>query len=382
MPAASFPQLQRMMAELPTASAAPCYEGIRYNAMIDQGGLSFMRIETLYEFLLLTSNLNFTETAKSFFISQSVLSGHILSLEKELDTRLFVRDRHSVRLTEAGRLFQQDAQRIVEDYEHALERLSQYAAGVSAVIRIGFLEGSYGSFLPLVCRAYRREHPDVDFHFRTMELANMQKALNENEIDVGLAIYSSGIQGTKYGYRCLFEDRYQLAVPIGHRLANRNVVRFADLKGETVIVPPFNRSKNTLEQMHVKLRNAGALVRPSGDFVDVGAMMATLVASGSVAISLDHLRVFGNGNVTFIPLEGEDLDICAGPIWKKSKENDALVSFLDFLERSCKGFAKKDYLARNGADELPPMRLPQTAPRVRAAPASPSPAAPSQTKRR
>ena len=27
-----------------------------------------LRIETLYEFLLLTSNLNFTETAKSFFI--------------------------------------------------------------------------------------------------------------------------------------------------------------------------------------------------------------------------------------------------------------------------------------------------------------------------
>lgn len=112
-----------------------------------------MRIETLYEFLLLTSNLNFTETAKSFFISQSVLSGHISSLEKELGALLFVRDRHSVRLTEAGRLFQQDAQRIVEDYERALERLSQYADGVSSVVRIGFLEGSFGSFLPLVCRS-------------------------------------------------------------------------------------------------------------------------------------------------------------------------------------------------------------------------------------
>ena len=133
-----------------------------------------MRIETLYEFLLLTSNLNFTETAKSFFISQSVLSGHISSLEKELGALLFVRDRHSVRLTEAGRLFQQDAQRIVEDYERALERLSQYADGVSSVVRIGFLEGSFGSFLPLVCRSYHKEHPDVDFHFRTMELANIQ----------------------------------------------------------------------------------------------------------------------------------------------------------------------------------------------------------------
>ena len=47
-----------------------------------------MRIETLYEFLLLTTNLNFTETAKSFYISQSVLSNHVSSLEKELGIRL------------------------------------------------------------------------------------------------------------------------------------------------------------------------------------------------------------------------------------------------------------------------------------------------------
>ena len=68
-----------------------------------------MRIDTLYEFLLLTSNLNLTETAKSFFVSQSVLSNHISGLEKELGIRLFVRDRHSVRLTEAGSLFLEDA---------------------------------------------------------------------------------------------------------------------------------------------------------------------------------------------------------------------------------------------------------------------------------
>ena len=265
-----------------------------------------MRIETLYEFLLLTSNLNFTETAKSFFISQSVLSGHISSLEKELGALLFVRDRHSVRLTEAGRLFQQDAQRIVEDYERALERLSQYADGVSSVVRIGFLEGSFGSFLPLVCRSYRKEHPDVDFHFRTMELANIQKALNENEIDVGLSIYQDGIQGAKFCYRRLYEDRYMLAVPVGHRLAKRASVSIADLRGERVVVPHFNRSKSMLEQMHVKLRNAGAEVRPAG-FEDAGAMMATLVTAGAVAIALDHLRVFGNGNVEFVPLADENM---------------------------------------------------------------------------
>ena len=312
-----------------------------------------MRIETLYEFLLLSYNLSFTETAQRFFISQSALSGHISNLEKELGIRLFVRDRHSVRATAAGRLFQQDAQRIVEDYEQALERLSQYANGVSSIIRIGFLEGTFGSFLPIVCRRYREKNPEIDFRFRTMELADIHKAIQDNEIDAGFVIYASGIQGAKYNYRCLFTDRYLLAVPVGHRLINRKSVRISDLQGENVIVPMFNRTKSTLEQMNNRLRSAGATVRPSGDFVDVGAMMATLVTSGAVAISLDHLRVFGNGNVEFIPLEDERMDVCAGPMWKKSKETEMLTSFFDFTEKICANFTKEHYLSRTGNESLP-----------------------------
>lgn len=43
-----------------------------------------MRIQTLYEFLVLATRLNFTETAKNFYVSQSVLSDHISGLEKSL----------------------------------------------------------------------------------------------------------------------------------------------------------------------------------------------------------------------------------------------------------------------------------------------------------
>ena len=55
-----------------------------------------MRIDTLYEFILLATNLNFTDTAKSFFIAQSALSNHISKLERELGAKLFTRDNRSV----------------------------------------------------------------------------------------------------------------------------------------------------------------------------------------------------------------------------------------------------------------------------------------------
>lgn len=75
-----------------------------------------MRIDTLYEFILLATNLNFTDTAKSFFIAQSALSNHISKLERELGAKLFTRDNRSVALTKVGKTFLEDAKKIVASH--------------------------------------------------------------------------------------------------------------------------------------------------------------------------------------------------------------------------------------------------------------------------
>ena len=51
-----------------------------------------MRIEHVEEFLDLADTLNFTRTAKRFFVTQPVLSKHIASLEQEIGGKLFDRD--------------------------------------------------------------------------------------------------------------------------------------------------------------------------------------------------------------------------------------------------------------------------------------------------
>lgn len=88
-----------------------------------------MRIDTLYEFILLATNLNFTDTAKSFFIAQSALSNHISKLERELGAKLFTRDNRSVALTKVGKTFLEDAKKIVADYERALDNVAMCRQG-------------------------------------------------------------------------------------------------------------------------------------------------------------------------------------------------------------------------------------------------------------
>ena len=82
------------------------------------------------------------------------------------------------------------------------------------------------------------------------------------------------------------------------------------------------------------------------DVGDVSALMATLVATGSVAIALDHLRVFGGGNIVFIPIEDLDTKLYAGPVWKTSRSSERLLDFVAFLQHETSGFTKEDFIAR------------------------------------
>ena len=61
-----------------------------------------MKTEKLYEFLVLSKTLNYSRAAETLYISQSALSKHILEIEQELNTQLFLRTTHDVKLTEAG----------------------------------------------------------------------------------------------------------------------------------------------------------------------------------------------------------------------------------------------------------------------------------------
>lgn len=53
-------------------------------------------------FLLLSEELNFSQTARRLYITQQALSAQISSLESDLGFPLFIRTTKSVRLTEAG----------------------------------------------------------------------------------------------------------------------------------------------------------------------------------------------------------------------------------------------------------------------------------------
>jgi DNA-binding transcriptional LysR family regulator len=97
-----------------------------------------MELRQLRYFVAVAEELHFGRAAQRVHISGPALSQQIIALERELGTDLLVRDRRSVRLSEAGRSLLTDARRILSLADDAKHRL-QRAGAQSAPVRLGYV---------------------------------------------------------------------------------------------------------------------------------------------------------------------------------------------------------------------------------------------------
>ena len=83
-----------------------------------------MNLKQMEYFVAAAEQLNFTRAAKKCFISQTAMTLQIQSLEEKIGVPLFVRDKHHVELTAAGKVYLNEARAILVRAEEAakLER--------------------------------------------------------------------------------------------------------------------------------------------------------------------------------------------------------------------------------------------------------------------
>ena len=79
-----------------------------------------MNIDNIKCFISLAECLNFTKAAEKEHVTQTSMSRRISSLETELGAPLFYRDNRMVELTAAGKVFYDQAKKLVEFYDQSV----------------------------------------------------------------------------------------------------------------------------------------------------------------------------------------------------------------------------------------------------------------------
>ncbi|GAA2504911.1 LysR substrate-binding domain-containing protein [Actinocorallia cavernae] len=139
----------------------------------------------LRTFLAVAQTLSFTQAARRLGLRQSTVSQHVRRLEDTSGRPLFVRDTHSVELTEDGEAMLGFARRILQVHEQATAFFT--GARVRGRLRFGASEDFVLTRLPEILAGFRHDHPEVDLEL-TVELSGiLHERLAAGKLDLVLA---------------------------------------------------------------------------------------------------------------------------------------------------------------------------------------------------
>ena len=145
-----------------------------------------MDLHKLRTFSAVATEGNVTRAARRLATSQPAVSKHVSDLEEALGVLLFDRLPRGVRLTEAGRILLEHAQRIFAAEGAAEEEIAELKGLLRGRLSIG-ASTTIGSYLiPSVFGAFHRRHPDVLLELEIANTAAIQAMVIDHRIDLGL----------------------------------------------------------------------------------------------------------------------------------------------------------------------------------------------------
>ncbi|MFL5351899.1 LysR substrate-binding domain-containing protein [Archangium sp.] len=145
-----------------------------------------MELRHLRYFIAVAEELHFARAARRLRIVQPALSMQIKSLEEELGTRLLERTRRQVELTEAGRLFLEEARRTLAQAERAARVAQRAGKGELGRIEVGYsINAACSGVLARTLKAFRWRAPDVELLLHELHPFDQLEALVKGRIQVG-----------------------------------------------------------------------------------------------------------------------------------------------------------------------------------------------------
>jgi DNA-binding transcriptional LysR family regulator len=201
-----------------------------------------IELRHLRYFIVVAEEGHITRAAERLGMQQPPLSQRIKAIERELDVQLFRRKARGVDLTDAGRVFLDNARAMLAHYDHTFETTRRTARGEQGRICVGVTPTSpFHPLVPRVIRAFRDAYPRVFLRLDEKLGNELVEQLRQERIDVAF-IRTPVANQDGLVIHPLPDEPMRVALPRGHALArsSESSVSLKRLARETFILygPP------------------------------------------------------------------------------------------------------------------------------------------------
>ena len=187
-------------------------------------------------FLEVARRESFTAAAGALGYTQSAISRQIATLETAVGAPLFDRLPRGVRLTAEGRALQPHAAAVVGRLRAAVGDIRAVGTLGGGRLRLGAIPTADMALMPQAIAAFRTAHPAVAVTLAEGLTKDLVVAVRVGDLDLAV-IGTAGAEPVFDGVRLhrLMADPLAVALPHGHPLADREMLRLADLEDESWI---------------------------------------------------------------------------------------------------------------------------------------------------
>jgi DNA-binding transcriptional LysR family regulator len=192
-----------------------------------------MNLKQLEVFIAVAESASFSRAAEITFLTQSTVSQHISSLEKEFELKLLDRTGKGAFLTEAGKLLLEHAQRVVAEARNVPLALNRFRGLEDVVLKIGGSNIPACYMIPLCVPTFRQQHPGVVISLIQGDSRETLDRLKNEEVE--FALIGTRVPEKGLAFTPLSLDKISLVVPAGHPWNGKEFILPEDLVRESFI---------------------------------------------------------------------------------------------------------------------------------------------------
>jgi len=271
---------------------------------------------------------NVSRAALKLHVSQPALSRQIRDLEDEIGFCLLERTAKSVRLTEAGRVFLNDARALLQQAAEAVKKARAVAGAEPAELHVGYSPAPFAHVLPKALRAFQSAMPDVHVRLHDLSYQAILAGMREGRLQLGLIVRPP--KATSLGdlrYEELFRERVCVAVAPQHPFARRRTIPLAEVASEPLIGLTREDYPGYYDILSIVFSKANRKPRVVEEHDSMSGVISSVEAGTGVAMVVDVFDYSFGNRIKLLHVSPEPKPISIGVAALKGKLSLAAEKF-------------------------------------------------------